>query len=282
MANEDALLRENQNFARSLETNNRDFLSFLDTMAKFHKYDVTQQMNLHLHGAQDASAVATREFWETRFGTKLLEGAEAIPAVMKAEDGSDQTVSLYDIKDTAYYQTIESRGFLDEIPAIPWKYEAEIHGTAVMEAFGSTADGTPSEEALSSAIHKAVLQRTLAKRSDYPSLFLAATEYIVRARMGLPANPSVLQSISRDGILMDRFLEEVNAEVKEIMLPVAVAVKEIDDERVEAWEATHHVLEDRTLNEELRGGTATWSARDCAGTGKRGGRCSQRGRWTSI
>lgn len=251
MVNSNTLLMENHNFPKTLATDNRAFLDFLGTMAKYHKYDVAQQVSLHLHAPRTASAVATREVWERYFGTEPLDGAEEIPAIVQKPDGSYQAVALYDIADTAYYRTLSERGILGEIPSIPWKYEAAVHGEAVMQALGAT--GEASEAALSDALHRAVLQKVLARRSDFPSLLLAATEYVARERLGLPANPSVLQSISRDGIPMDRFLAEVNAEVKEVLSPVAAAVKIIDDQRVEAWEVKHHVDGERDFNEALRG-----------------------------
>lgn len=276
MVNANTLLMESHNFPKTLETDNRAFLEFLGTMAKYHKYDIPQQVSLHLHAPRKASAVATREVWERYFGTEPLPEAEEIPAIVKSKDGSYQAVTLYDIQDTAYYRTLSEQGILDEIPSIPWKYEADVHGAAVMQALGSAASGTPNEAALSAALHQAVLQKVLARRSDYSSLLLAATEYVARERLGLPANPSVLQSISRDGIPMDRFLAEVNAEVKEVLSPVAAAVKIIDDQRVEAWEAEHNVDGERNLNEALRGvrergaRTAARGQEDVAGNARGG------------
>ena len=39
------------------------YKKFLDTMARYHKYKLAEQINLHYHAPASARAVAPREIW---------------------------------------------------------------------------------------------------------------------------------------------------------------------------------------------------------------------------
>lgn len=92
------------------------YFSFLDTMAKFHKYPLFQQAGLHMSSSKNSSAYATAEQWKKFFNRDIKPDAHSIE-ILESENTNKSRV-LYDIKDT-YANNEEYKQ-----PQV-WKYDHE-------------------------------------------------------------------------------------------------------------------------------------------------------------
>ena len=79
MDEKEQLQIEIRNHLAEVGTNADQYKVFLDTVARFHKYSILEQINLHYHAPSEASAVAPDHVWKNSFRTTLLDGAIAIP-----------------------------------------------------------------------------------------------------------------------------------------------------------------------------------------------------------
>ena len=222
MFNKNRLIIENHRLLDEIQTNTATFASMLDTMAKFHKYNIWQQMNFHFHAPTAAKALASEEVWTRAMGTALVHGATPIP-ILQQDPEHPQNYLLgyvYDVKDTVAYATGD-RTFQE----LPWQYREETDLELVKETLGE-----PDAATLDEAIHTAV-QKYVAKRdTDYPSLLSASVEYIIRTRLGLSHSQDDLSYVNREGIRMEMFLEEVNHVSKDLLNPLGASIRKLHTE----------------------------------------------------
>ena len=58
------------------------YRNFLNTMAKFHKYSLVEQFNLHDRAPDDATAVASEDVWRRVFHTELAADAAEVAGLV--------------------------------------------------------------------------------------------------------------------------------------------------------------------------------------------------------
>lgn len=166
------------------------YKNFLDTIAKFHKYSIMEQINLHYHAPSEASAVAPDYVWKNSFRTTLRDGAVAIP-LLTAEPNDQYSVRyVYDIRDTVAFQNGNAA-----VQGIPWKFSSE-HEDLAARTLGSS-----TERSVSEAIREKVAELVAAQNSEHADFLTASVEYVVRSRLGLsnqntfPAELSIPQDV---------------------------------------------------------------------------------------
>ena len=153
------------------------YKKFLDTMARYHKYKLAEQINLHYHAPASARAVAPREIWSKAFHTELADDAVAIPMI--ASEGNDAYAirEVYDVQDTKLY-----REHPELLRNIPWQFNGARDEALAKEVFQY-----PHADSLAAAIHE---RATVLVRSDPNArpadLITSSVEYVVRRRLGLP------------------------------------------------------------------------------------------------
>ena len=63
MVNKNRLVFENGQLLRQIQQDNNAFAGVLETMAKFYKYSLTEQLSLHNHAPAGTRAVAAPDVW---------------------------------------------------------------------------------------------------------------------------------------------------------------------------------------------------------------------------
>lgn len=105
----------NQKFLNSLQGNIGKYLSFLSTMARFHKYDVTDLTSFAIEAPAMFTAVASKELWERHFRRKIKSNAKGVTLI---KDG----------KETVYYDVSETESTIkDEIEVKLWHFDNSVH-----------------------------------------------------------------------------------------------------------------------------------------------------------
>lgn len=87
----------NDDFQDYLYSDREEYIKFLDTMARFHKYDVPQQMTMHIF-APKATAMATADFWGKYLGRTISPTAQNLEIIDEKSPSGVKIV--YDIADT--------------------------------------------------------------------------------------------------------------------------------------------------------------------------------------
>lgn len=239
MINYNSLLIEAHTLPQNAKNDTAVYTSFLDTMAKFHRYPVATQINLHYHAPAGARAVASADLWHRGFATALVEGATAIPVLLpnkNAEEGYS-VGTVYDIADTVGFQLGDT-----DITSKPWQY-TDNNETSAMEALGE-ADA----ENINVAVHNAVQKIVAGMDTDYPSLIAESVEYIVRARLHLPKSTEVLSSISREGVDMEVLLKDINSVSRGILDSIGQAVDEDLKKAVTVTENIEEVIPEPVIH----------------------------------
>ena len=174
------------------------YKNFLDTIAKFHKYSIIEQINLHYHAPSEASAVAPDYVWKNSFRTTLRDGAVAIPLLVTQANEQYDVRYVYDMRDTLAYQNGEAA-----LQGIPWKFAPE-HESLVKSALDSA-----SAQSIDAAIRAKAVELTTAQNTAHDDFITASVEYIVRSRLGLsnqntfPEEMSIPQDVHIAVILGD-------------------------------------------------------------------------------
>lgn len=162
------------------------YLPLLHTMARFHKYDISQQINLLLHAPKEASAVATEGIWK-RLGYSLKEGAKGIP-VLSGYDSTPQLV--YDVSDTSAAEE-----------NLLWKYDKVLHGDFFEACFPSVKDHGSTETKITDLVTDYILALPSAHIVTDPNdtaqinFLVASVSHIILERMGFPARESIEQQV---------------------------------------------------------------------------------------
>ena len=209
MVNRNSLLIETHTLPEKMRHNSVLLISFLDTMARFHKYDLDEQINIHLHAPRSAMALASAEIWQKYFNTSISADAQPTPILKNAQASNETIEYIYDLIDTESFQA----GKLD-LADIYWQYTADDEVTVKNCLNESDSDS------IEKAIHSAVQKQVAITDTDYPSLLAAATEYIIKARLHLPNSAMVINSIDCSGINMKNFLAEANQLAKQFLIPI--------------------------------------------------------------
>ncbi|HCB92286.1 MAG TPA: hypothetical protein DEP57_00495, partial [Selenomonas sp.] len=114
MLSKNALMTEADRFILDMQSNQQRYIDFLSTMGKYHKYGLTQQINLFFHAPAGASgAVATKAIWE-KLGRKVADNARPIPIITGSEY-QEHVEEVFDVSATEGYQGEK----------LTWEYEEE-------------------------------------------------------------------------------------------------------------------------------------------------------------
>ena len=178
------------------------YKNFLDTIAKFHKYSIIEQINLHYHAPSEASAVAPDYVWKNSFRTTLRDGAVAIPLLVTQDNEQYDVRYVYDMRDTLAYQNSEAA-----LQGIPWKFSPEY------ENLVKSALDSASAQSIDAAIRAKVVELTTAQNTAHDDFITASVEYIVRSRLGLSNQTTFPEEMS---IPQDVHIAVILGEVNQI------------------------------------------------------------------
>ena len=188
MEEKEQLQLEIRDHLTKVSNSTQEYRAFLDTIAKFHKYSIMEQINLHYRASAEASAVAPDHVWRNSFRTTLRDGAAAIPLLVSDPDNQYTVRYVYDIRDTVAFQNGDAA-----VQGIPWQF-IPAHEALVKRTLGS--DGSLDE-----AIRAKVAELVAAQNSEHADFLTASVEYVVRSRLGLsnqntfPAGLSIPQDV---------------------------------------------------------------------------------------
>ena len=178
--NEISKLEErNRKYLNELQSNIGRYLGFLSTMARFHKYEVTDLTSLAQEAPQTFKAVASKEFWEKRLQRRISNTARGVSLI---RDG--KKVVYYDISETQSinrnalpvklweYSDAEHKKFMDEV--ISGESESQIR--AVSEELAKRSSLDKSRKLLALSIEVVIAER-LGKSSEKASRQLAGLSF---------------------------------------------------------------------------------------------------------
>lgn len=171
------------------------YIKFLATMARYHKYKLAEQINLHYHAPAGARAVAPREVWSKAFHTELADDAVAIPVVVSEGNDTYTIREVYDVQDTKLY-----RERPELLRNIPWQFNGARDEGLAKEVFQY-----PHADSLAAAIHERATALVRSDPNARPAdLITHSVEYVVRRRLGLPD-----EGVMPEGMAPENYQESV-------------------------------------------------------------------------
>ena len=81
----------NQKFLNNLQGNFGKYVSFLSTMARFHKYNVADLTSFAIEAPAMFTAVANKELWERHFRRKIKPNAKGLTLI---KDGKETVYKI--------------------------------------------------------------------------------------------------------------------------------------------------------------------------------------------
>jgi len=206
MISKNALLTEANRFMLDMQSNQQRYIDFLSTMGKYHKYGLTQQINLFFHAPAGASgAVATKAIWE-KLGRKVAENAKPIPIITGSEY-QEHVEEVFDVSATEGYQgenltweydEQQCKAYMDEhfpgpsdlsmpqrilnfaksyTEALPWVEDKELAALStayvIMERLGYDAEGEIGLELMLHDWENVNVEKTLATVNDASKMVLS-------------------------------------------------------------------------------------------------------------
>nr|WP_231035078.1 SNF2-related protein [Pectinatus frisingensis] len=204
---------EINNLINKIPENTDKYFSLLATMAKFHKYSLSEQTSLHLYAPVNASACATAVQWEKFFGRHIKRDASGIELLENAGQGTIRVV--YDIKDT----------YTDNVKAVKpqiWQYNENEHGWI----FNDLIDGN-------AAIPEKVIylcQKITGEKAKELKLssnpIAASSAYVVLKRLGYDPKKYIKKIKLTDPNMIWTVLENTNDIAKQILNPIGSYINE--------------------------------------------------------
>lgn len=167
MADNEAKIIEERNrkYLEGLNGNLGKYLTFLSTMARFHKYEVSDLASFALEAPAMFTAVADKELWEKHFQRKISSNARGITLI---RDG--QKKIYYDVSETTaasknslevklwQYDEAEHKKFLDAVVAGENSTENQIRIIATELANRTNADEA-AEKIIALSVETVILER---------------------------------------------------------------------------------------------------------------------------
>lgn len=227
MITRETLVEENTKFLADVRNNPDRYLEFLDTMAKFHKYALPQQINLFFHAPEATAAVATAHVWNDVLGWKLDGNA---PAIEILNGTSAHVENVYDFRYTDKYKAGTK-------PAdILWSFNMSEHEMLFKQIF--PGEGDIAECIMEKFRQEAVRYNeeagvTKEKISDI-ELFAMSSAYVVLKRLGYNAADALgMQFMLYDwqDFNSEFMLTRVNAAGAAALNYIGSAVKNMEDAR---------------------------------------------------
>ncbi|MBR3050290.1 MAG: N-6 DNA methylase, partial [Selenomonadaceae bacterium] len=178
MSEETATMIEERNrkYLDDLQGNIGKYLSFLSTMARFHKYAVTDLTSFAIEAPAMFTAVASAEFWEKHFRRKISLHAKGVTLI---KDG----------KKTVYYDVSETEATArNPMDVRLWQYDDAAHKKFINAVVSDEADTEKQ-------IH--VIAEELANRSSIDKkskkLLALSVESVILERMGMSTENATRQ-----------------------------------------------------------------------------------------
>ncbi|MBQ6975245.1 MAG: hypothetical protein IJS81_07500 [Selenomonadaceae bacterium] len=206
----------NKKYLDELQGNIGKYLSFLSTMARFHKYEVADLASFAIEAPAMFTAVADKELWEKYFRRKIKANAKGVTLI---RDGKE--ISFYDVSETE--STAEK-----SLEVKLWQFEEREH-KKYLDAV--VADETNSEKQIR------IIAEELANRTEIPDtakrLLTLSVETVILERMGYSTENVTRQlaSISFKDQDIPAILEETQATARIFLdaMQKAVNQKTADD-----------------------------------------------------
>lgn len=220
MINRNTLLVEAHRFLVDMDSNPQRYIDFLSTMAKYHKYDLMQQINLFFHASADNTAVAPRETWE-KLGHPLKQDAAPI-LLLKGERNRETIETVFDVSDTVDYRPDHK---------LLWQFDAKKAEDYMDEHF--PGPGTIPERIIR---HCEILAENTSPDESRQKFVALSTAYIVLERMGYDANESAGFQIAMQpwqDIHAKDILEITNRLAKHILNPLGEHIRKAEREEKE-------------------------------------------------
>ena len=168
--------QRNEKYLNDLQGNIGKYLSFLSTMARFHKYPVADLTSFAIEAPAMFTAVASAEFWAKHFRRKISPHAKGVTLI---KDG----------KKTVYYDVSETETSRNNpLDVRLWQYDNSAHKKFI-DAVVSGESDTERQ------IH--VIAEELANRSSIDKkskkLLTLSVEAVILERMGLSTENATRQ-----------------------------------------------------------------------------------------
>ena len=166
----------NRKYLDGLQGNIGKYLSFLSTMARFHKYAVADLTSFAIEAPAMFTAVASAQFWERHFRRKISPHAKGVTLI---KDG----------KKTVYYDVSETEATaINPMDVRLWQYDDAAHKKFVNAVVSGEADTEKQ-------IH--VISEELANRSSIDKkskkLLALSVESVILERMGMTTENATRQ-----------------------------------------------------------------------------------------
>ena len=166
----------NRKYLDDLQGNIGKYLSFLSTMARFHKYSVTDLTSFAIEAPAMFTAVASAEFWEKHFRRKISPHAKGVTLIKEG-------------KKTVYYDVSETETAVrNPMDVRLWQYDDAAHKKFINAVVSDEADTEKQ-------IH--VIAEELANRSSIDKkskkLLALSVESVILERMGMSTENATRQ-----------------------------------------------------------------------------------------
>lgn len=205
------LLDEIENFYFNTMVDQGSYLNFLDTMSKFHKYNLQEQINIFHNAPENSTALASKNIWQ-RINRTLKSDAKPIP-IIRGEAGQERVELVYDVSDTNEYRENEE---------LLWRIDEERD----KEYLDANLQGEGSVE---DRVRHICMQMSAGfEGSDEEKNILGLSlSYVTLKRMGYDASDVSTELISTPWELEnpEKVLTEVNTLAKSILNPMGNYVK---------------------------------------------------------
>lgn len=220
MTSKESLLAENSQFLADVKNNPERYVEFLNTMAKFHKYSLAQQINLFFHAPASTVAVATAPIWNSTLGWQLEENA---PGIEILDSTSTDVEKVYDFRYTDKYKA----GTQPE--SILWSFREDEHKEILDNMF--PGEGSLAERMMDSFTAAAERYNALDGISEKISdteLYALSCSYIMLQRLGYNAEDELgMQFMLHDwqDFNAEFMLSQVNSMTGNMLTPIGLIIK---------------------------------------------------------
>ena len=212
----EAIEKRNKEYLESLQGNIGKYLSFLSTMARFHKYEVKDLASFALEAPAIYTAVASEELWKKHFNRKINAKARGITLIKNG-------------KPVVYYDVSETENQNNEVKL--WKYEETKHKRFLNAVVTGETDTKKQIR---------IISEEMARRSDIAEkdqkILALSVEAVILERMGFSTENATRQlaRLSFENHDMEKILEKTQETAKEFLdaMQRAVSQDEFSEENV--------------------------------------------------
>ena len=178
MSEETAAMIEERNrkYLDGLQGNIGKYLSFLSTMARFHKYAVADLTSFAVEAPAMFTAVASAEFWEKHFRRKISSHAKGVTLIKEG-------------KKTVYYDVSETETTArNPMDVRLWQYDDAAHKKFINAVVSDEVD---TEKQIHVIAEELVNRNSIDKKSK--KLLALSVESVILERMGMSTENATRQ-----------------------------------------------------------------------------------------